>query len=47
VTIPGHYVPNEDGQRLYDTGWQKIRVVDRVERFTFWHGVWARHHAGD
>jgi hypothetical protein len=44
VTIPGRYVPNEDGQRLYDTGWQRIRSVDRVEKFIFWNDIWARRH---
>ncbi len=47
VTIPGRYVPNEDGQRLYDTGWQRIRAVDRIEKFTLWKGIWARRHGGD
>jgi hypothetical protein len=44
VTIPGRYLPNEDGKRLYDTGWQKIRVVDRVDKFLLWRGIWARNH---
>lgn len=39
--------PNEDGQRLYDTGWQRIRAVDRIEKFTLWKGIWARRHGGD
>lgn len=46
VLIPGHWVPNEDGQRLYEAGWAPIRVVDRVERYTFWEGLWAREHGG-
>ena len=46
VVIPGHWVPNEDGRRLHDTGWPRIRVVDREERYTFWEGWWARRHGG-
>jgi len=46
VVIPGHWVPNDDGKRLYETGWTRIRVVDRVERYTFWEGFWARNHGG-
>lgn len=44
VKIPGRYVPNEDGARLAETGWPRIRVVDREERFVLWHGIWARRH---
>lgn len=47
VTIPGRYVPNDDGQRLYETGFQKIRAVDRVEKFTYWESRWARYHGGE
>jgi hypothetical protein len=52
VTIPGHWIPNEDGKRLYATGWKTITAVNRVEKFTYypegslWGGVWARRLLG-
>ena len=44
--IPGRWIPNEDGKRLYEAGWTPIRTENREEIFTYWDGVWARNHLG-
>jgi hypothetical protein len=46
VTIPGRWIPNEDGKRLVAAGYPPIVTVNRQERFTYDDGVWARHHPG-
>jgi hypothetical protein len=44
VTIPGHWIPNADGQILLKAGYARLSEVDRKETFTFFEGVWARSH---
>lgn len=36
VVIPGRWIPNEDGKRLFETGWKPIAAVDREETFHYY-----------
>lgn len=42
VMIPGRWIPNEDGSRLLETGWEPIAAVDREETFHYYvEDIWA------
>ncbi len=46
VMIPGRWIPNEDGKRLYAAGWKTITTVNREVKFMYLEGIWACHLLG-